>query len=233
MLSNPVLLWSFVETLYPKLVLESPREVTFLSFCPYDANVLIGGLVTGQLIIWDLKNCLHRIENPEELSDKQERNREKMHSFMAWSKFVENLQQNVIQPAAISHYELSHKKVITSIKWLNRKHNVASTGLIQESIKPNEFFRQFVTASLDGIVLFWDLDFISTDLIPTEIKRTDTKRKLSIRTVPEEPLSPYEKLNGVFRPTYAAACEQAISSLIFDEGLFRFVSGIYIKKRNM
>lgn len=230
MLSNPVLLWSFVDTLYPKLVLESPREVTFLSFCPYDANILIGGLVTGQLIIWDLKDCLHRIENPEELTDKQMKNREKMHSFMIWSKFVENLQQNVVRPAAISHYELSHKKQITSIKWLNRKHNVASSGLVQESIKPNEFFRQFVTASLDGTVLFWDLDFVSTDLAPSEMKRSDTKRKLSIRSVPEEPLSPYEKLNGVFRPTYAVACEQPISSLIFDDGLFRFVSGIYEKK---
>lgn len=223
MMSNPVLLWSFIDTLYPKLVLQSPREVTFLSFCPYDANILIGGLVTGQLIIWDLENCLQRIENPEELTDKQEKNREKMHSFMTWSKFVENLQRNVVRPAAISHYELSHRKLITSIKWLNRKHSVASTGLIQESIKPNEFFRQFVTASLDGTVFFWDLDFVNTDLPTSEVRRTDTKRKLSIRGVPEEPLSPYEKLNEVFRPIYAAACDQPISSLIFDEGLFRFV----------
>ena len=111
MQSNPVLLWSFDDTLYPKLVLESPREVTFLSFCPYDGNLLIGGLITGQLIIWDLKNCLHRIENPDELTDKQEKNREKLYSFMKWSKFVENLQKNVVRPAAISHYELSHKKI--------------------------------------------------------------------------------------------------------------------------
>lgn len=228
--ANPVLLWSFVDSLYPKLVLETPREVTFLSFCPYDANLLIGGLITGQLIIWDLKNCLHRVEHPEELSDKQEKNRNKMHSFMTWSKFTDNLQQNVIHPAAVSHYELSHKKLITSIKWLNRKHNVATTGLIQESIKPNEQFRQFVTASLDGNVLFWDLDFVNSDLAPKEIKRTDTKKKLSIRTVPEKCISPYDKLNGVFCPIYAATCEQPISSLIFDEGLFRFVFRKYATK---
>lgn len=223
MSANPVLLWSFDDTLYPKLVLETPREVTFLSFCPYDANILIGGLITGQLIIWDLKNCLHRVEHPAELTDKQEKNRKKMQSFMTWSKFVENLQQNVVQPAAISHYDLSHKKLITSIKWLNRKHNIDSTGLIQESIKPNEQFRQFVTSSLDGAVLFWDLDFMSSEIAPKEMKKADTKRKMSIRVVPEEFVSKYEKLNDVFCPIYAAACEQPISSLIFDEGLFRFV----------
>lgn len=224
MLPHPVLLWSFDDTLYPKLVLETPREVTFLSFCPYDSNILIGGSVTGQLVIWDLKNCLHRAEHPDALSDKQKQNREKMYSFMAWSKFVENLQRNKVLPAAISHYELSHKKQITAIKWLNRKHSIASTGLIQESVKPNEVFRHFVTASLDGTVSFWDLDFINSDISPAEIKRADTKRKMSTRAIPEQPISPYEKLNGTFRPIYVTTCEQPISDLIFDDGLFRFVS---------
>lgn len=223
MKSNPVLLWSFNDTLYPKLVLETPREVTYLSFCPYDPNVLIAGLISGQLIIWDLINCLHRVEHSVELSNKQAKNREKLYSLMSWSKFVENLQPNVVHPAAISNYELSQKKRITSIKWMNRKQNIAGSGLIQESIKPNEFFRHFVTASLDGTVAFWDLDFAHADLNSKEIKRADTKRKLSIRIVPEQTASPYGKLNGVFYPIYAVTCEQPISNLIFDEVLLRFV----------
>lgn len=223
MKSNPVLLWSFNDTLYPKLVLDTPREVTHLSFCPYDSNVLIGGLITGQLIIWDLKNYLHRVEHSTELSRKQTKNREKLYSLMAWSNFVENQQPNVIFPAAISNYELSQKKRITSIKWMNRKQSVATSGLIQDSIKPNEFFRHFVTASLDGTVAFWDLDFAHVDISPAELKRADTKRKLSLRVVPEQPVSPYEKLNGIFCPVYVTTCEQPISSLIFDEGLFRCV----------
>ncbi|XP_031627764.1 WD repeat-containing protein 63 [Contarinia nasturtii] len=236
MLSNPVLMWSFDDTLYPKLILESSREVTFLSFCPYDANILIGGLINGQLIIWDLNNCLNRVENPTELTEKQERNRKKMHSFMKWSKFAENLQQNIVRASAISHVQLSHKKPITSIKWLNRKHCVASSGLIGETIKPNEFYRQFVSASLDGTVLFWDLDFMNTDIAPSELKRTDTKKQLPQRVIAAEYVSPYEKLNGVFQPIYAAACEQPISSLIFDEGLFRYepksaVENVQIEQR--
>lgn len=223
MLPNPILMWSFDDTLYPKLIFESPREVTCLSFCPYDPNVLIGGLTTGQIIIWDLNNCLYRVEHPVELSRKQAHNREVLHSFMNWSTFVENTKQNVIHPVAISHYELSQRKHITSIKWLNRKHNIATSGLIQETLKPNEYYRHFVTASLDGTIAFWDLDFATADISSAEMKKSESKRKFSLRIVPEQFVSPYEKLNGVFRPVYVVTCEQPISSLIFDEGLFRFV----------
>lgn len=217
--SSPVLLWSFDDTLYPKLILESPREITFLSFCPYDGDVLIGGMVTGQLIIWDLKNRLFNVEHPEPLTADQEKNRERLYSFMRWSKFKENLQPNVVHPVAITPYDLSHTKPVTSIKWLNRKHNIQTTGLIQEAVKPNELYRQFVSTSLDGTISFWDLDFIN----PNEPKRIDVKRKASIREVPIQYKSPYEKLNGAIQPIYTIACEQPITSFLFDEGRFRFV----------
>lgn len=224
--SCPVLLWSFDDTLYPKLILEAPREITFLSFCPYDEDVLIGGMVTGQLVIWDLKDRLFNIENPDDLTDDQEKNRERLHSFMNWSKFKENLREHVVQAAAITPYDLSHTKPVTSIKWLNRKHSIATTGLIQEAVKPNELFRQFVSASLDGTISFWDLDYIN----PNEPKRTDAKRKASVREVPIKNISPYARLNDVIRPVYTIACEKPISSLIFDEGRFRLKS-IFINNK--
>lgn len=39
---NPVLIWSFVDALKPKLILESYRATICSSFCPYDENLLIG-----------------------------------------------------------------------------------------------------------------------------------------------------------------------------------------------
>ncbi|XP_049297901.1 dynein axonemal intermediate chain 3-like [Anopheles funestus] len=50
----PVLAWNCEESLVPKLWLDSPREVTALSFCPYDGRLLVGGLSSGQLAIWEL-----------------------------------------------------------------------------------------------------------------------------------------------------------------------------------
>ena len=45
-----VLVWSFDDSLRPKLMLESKREVTAVSFCPYDGNVVVGGCKNGQVI---------------------------------------------------------------------------------------------------------------------------------------------------------------------------------------
>ncbi|XP_052863398.1 dynein axonemal intermediate chain 3-like [Anopheles cruzii] len=52
-----VLAWNFEESLVPRLRLESPREVTALSFCPYNGRVLVGGLSNGQLIVWELTDA--------------------------------------------------------------------------------------------------------------------------------------------------------------------------------
>lgn len=216
--SSPVLLWSFNDNLYPKLVLDSPREVTYLSFCPYDENVLLGSLITGQFVIWDLKDRLLQVENPEVLTENQEKNRKRMNSLIKWSKLLTNQPQNIVPIAAITPKESSHLKKITSIKWLNRKHSIASTGLVQES-KPNEIFRHFVTASIDGSISFWDLDFIN----PNEAKKVDLKRKSIVFESDSQYVSPYRKLSEVIQPIYTIACGLSVTNLIFDDGHFRLV----------
>ncbi|ENN73385.1 hypothetical protein YQE_10012, partial [Dendroctonus ponderosae] len=57
---NLVLIWSFLDGLKPRLVLESPREVYKVSFCGFDENVLIGGCRNGQVTDQAWKS----VENP-------------------------------------------------------------------------------------------------------------------------------------------------------------------------
>lgn len=42
-------------------VLETPIEVSTIEFHPENPNVLIGGCISGQLIIWDLSSIESRI----------------------------------------------------------------------------------------------------------------------------------------------------------------------------
>ena len=42
-------------------VLESPIEVTAIEFHPENCNVLVGGCLNGQVIVWDLSSVDHRI----------------------------------------------------------------------------------------------------------------------------------------------------------------------------
>lgn len=46
---NYVLVWSFNDTLAPKLLLECPREVTTVAANPLDGNRIVGGCENGQL----------------------------------------------------------------------------------------------------------------------------------------------------------------------------------------
>jgi dynein intermediate chain 3, axonemal len=62
---NPVLIWSFEDLLNAKLELTAPREVTTVKFCPYDSNLVVGGAINGQVIIWDITDRLKKVEHPE------------------------------------------------------------------------------------------------------------------------------------------------------------------------
>lgn len=66
--TNPVLIWDFEDTLYPKLELDALREISVISFCPYDGNIIVGGTTNGQLIIWDIRDRLQNVDVEELLT---------------------------------------------------------------------------------------------------------------------------------------------------------------------
>lgn len=214
--THQVLVWSFNDLLYPKLELEAPREVTNLSFCPFDENVLIGGTSNGQLIIWDLTDCLASVEIEETLNESQLNYRNKIYAYLQWTR--SKGQRKIVKPVATTEISHSHKKDVTCIKWLSRNYYIASTGQILSSSKPGELYRHFVSASLDGTISFWDLDYID----PNEAKNVIVKRKYTLPEGMKEKISAYARLNGILRPTYTMAFEHPITNLMFDEGQFRY-----------
>lgn len=114
---NPVLVWSFKDFLKPRLILESPREVCTISWCPTDPNVLVGGCASGQLIIWDLKGKLEAVEGREYLTPDQQRYRLAMETLVGWLKPQAPAQY--VRPAALSNIQFSHAGRVTDIQWLS------------------------------------------------------------------------------------------------------------------
>ncbi len=49
-----VVIWNFNDPIYPQVVLESPFDVKCVKFNPSEPNIIAGGLVNGQVILWDL-----------------------------------------------------------------------------------------------------------------------------------------------------------------------------------
>ncbi|PSN51891.1 hypothetical protein C0J52_11593 [Blattella germanica] len=152
---NPVLIWSFVDSLAPKLVLECSREVHALQFCPFNENILIGGCSNGQVVVWDLTDKLRKVEEIIHLTLEQQMYRETLFSLMKWMKNTRRL--DYVTPAAMSSLHYSPTRCITAIQWLSPHFEISRTGKYGE-LRDNETLSlQFLTSSEDGAVCIWDL----------------------------------------------------------------------------
>ncbi|GAB0095994.1 WD repeat-containing protein 63 [Sergentomyia squamirostris] len=211
---NYVLMWGLDDTLSPKLELEAPREVTVLSFCPYDPTLLIGGLVNGQIIIWDLKDKLSEIENEETLTPRQTKNRELMREFLRWTN-TKN-QFLFVRRATISSLEHSQQGQITGIRWMSSRRIITTSGDIKEIDQEARFF---ITSSLDGTIAFWDLLHPETCID----KKTPTKRKqLLVPTSISEGMSEFLKYDRLYRPQNIIVVKKPISGMIFSDAQIKW-----------
>ncbi|XP_066147096.1 dynein axonemal intermediate chain 3 [Euwallacea fornicatus] len=198
---NLVLIWSFSDTLKPKLILESPREIHRISFCDFDENILIGGCKNGQIVVWDLRKKLQKVEEKEILTTLQHKYRNFLHSLMGWMKDSHDIA--IVRPAAVSDLRHSHKSAVSGVSWVEPHHHFSRTGtlsLLELDDEGNQkYSMQFVTSSLDGTVLIWDLKD-KPEMHPGEytLKRFNRFRQKPNTLQQEE--SPYRVLHLNLKP---------------------------------
>ncbi|CAG9820637.1 unnamed protein product [Phaedon cochleariae] len=197
---NPVLIWSCLDGLKPKLILEAPREVHKLSFCKFDENILIGGCKNGQIIIWDIRNKLHKVEELEILTTAQQKYRVYMHSLMKWMRNIHDV--SVVRPTAISDLGYSHKGPVTGISWVSPYYEYSKIGNLMEIPEDwSDPSMQLITGSEDGTILIWDLlkkpTIQAGGFKPRQLKRL--KKRPSALMVD---VSPYHSLHLNLKPLY-------------------------------
>ncbi|XP_026489173.2 dynein axonemal intermediate chain 3 [Vanessa tameamea] len=195
---NPVLIWSHIDSLLPKLYLESPREVLVLSFCPFDENILVGGCINGQIVVWDITNKLENVEKIEVLSETREKYKIAMNAHMGWMK---NVQDNaVIQSTALSNLMTSHYGRVTAIDWLSPNFSVTATGTTSVLIDGKKSV-MFFTGSEDGTILIWNLSVENVTLFEGK-KVKKSKRILKRPSGLLVDVSPYKVLDRNLQPCY-------------------------------
>ncbi|XP_046490368.1 dynein axonemal intermediate chain 3 [Neodiprion pinetum] len=200
--NNKVLIWSFTDCLTPKLVLDSPREVTAISFCPLDGNVVVGGCANGQVAIWDIAGKIEQVETVEVRTPAQVKYRVAMQSLMTWMN--ETMSSSTIRPAAMSSLQHGQVAPITEIVWLPPYNKLDKNGRIQSlpaDTEVSELTWQFATSSEDGTVAIWDLKYKPSD-VGDGTARTKVKRQVSRPEPLVQAISPYKQLDRVFKPDY-------------------------------
>ncbi|XP_025154358.1 WD repeat-containing protein 63 [Harpegnathos saltator] len=163
---NRVLIWSFNDFLSPKLILESPREVTSVSVCPLDGSVVVGGCTNGQVAIWHIPGKIEEMETVVTRTSAQEKYTLAMKSLMTWMRDVTVTSR--VAPTAMSSLLYSQKAAITQITWMPSYYKMDRSGRIAslpEDASLDDLSWQFVTASEDGTIAFWDLKYIPPSIV--------------------------------------------------------------------
>lgn len=213
--TNPILIWSFDDPLYPKLELESLREISCISFCPYNGNIIVGGTINGQIIIWDITNRIEKIESDAILTPNQQKHRNEIRDYLNWNSKIDD-SNKIVLPAVCSNIDRSHGDAVTGIKWLAQNYQCTSKGLLKEDRQNNTMYRHFVTTSLDGKILFWDLDWLPSSEDSVKIEKIE--RKIVLPKELKEETSPLKEKDKIFMPHFFLDISRPISSFTFNEG---------------
>ncbi|CAB1323949.1 unnamed protein product [Coregonus sp. 'balchen'] len=154
LLLNPslILFWSFSDPINPQLLLECPDDVFSFEFCPSDPNIIVGGCMNGQVVLWDISAHVERLQGTRTGGGKNiAANTNALQGF-------EDKQENetpVVRYCAVSGIENGHKAPITDIQWLPETFEVSRMGVPMEN--KNGICVQIVTCAPDCCVMFWDI----------------------------------------------------------------------------
>ncbi|XP_035307505.1 WD repeat-containing protein 63 isoform X2 [Cricetulus griseus] len=147
-----ILFWSFSDPIHPQLMLESPDDIFCFEFCPSDPNIIAGGCINGQVVLWDITSHADRIENIKAGSSRSKKATLKPMFLLEPDS---NKEAMYIRHCAVSSIENGHRKVITDIHWLPDSFEINRMGCVFEN--RSGINCQLVTCSADCTICFWDI----------------------------------------------------------------------------
>ncbi|XP_032679284.1 WD repeat-containing protein 63-like [Odontomachus brunneus] len=162
---------------------------------------LIGPKIQEEVAIWHIPGKIEQMETVVTRTSAQEKYRLAIKSLMTWMRDVTVTLR--IAPTAISSLTHSQKAAITQITWMPLHHEINRSGKITSLPKNaplDNLSWQFVTASEDSTIAFWDLKWRPAK---KDIRQVGGKRKRKSRLeTTARPVSPFKILDRIFQPNY-------------------------------
>ncbi|KAM8931095.1 dynein axonemal intermediate chain 3 [Pelodytes ibericus] len=142
-----IVIWSFADPIHPQVMLQCPDDIYCFQFCPSDPNIIAGGCINGQVVLWDISAYHEKLETT-------------MHTSVSSAAKTglepkASNQPPFIRYCAVSSIEHGHKDVITDIHWLPDYFELTRTGYPYEN--KSGYSVQLITCSPDCSVIFWDI----------------------------------------------------------------------------
>ncbi|KAI8810116.1 WD40-repeat-containing domain protein [Cladochytrium replicatum] len=149
---NLIVIWSFHDPIHPQLMLEAPDEITCFEFNPMDPNLIAGGCVNGQIVLWDISDYSDKLKSsrkPRSAGDESGHNEESQGA-------AAQKETSMIKHIVVSSIDFGHRGPVQHIRW-SKDMEITSSGEFVENGENGH--RQVVSCSLDGQVLFWDMRY--------------------------------------------------------------------------
>ncbi|XP_007068799.3 dynein axonemal intermediate chain 3 isoform X1 [Chelonia mydas] len=150
---SPILFWSFSDPIHPQLMLDCPEDIYCFEFCPSDPNIIAGGCMNGQVVLWDISEYEEKLQNAKTGAGGSKNTAVNMPTFIQAQQ--SGKEPHFVRYCAVSSIEYGHKTVITDIHWLPDYFEVNRMGIAFEN--RTGVCVQLVTCSPDCSILFWDL----------------------------------------------------------------------------
>ncbi|NWV00483.1 WDR63 protein, partial [Upupa epops] len=164
-----IVFFSFCDPIHPQLILECPGDITCFQFNASDPNIIAGGCINGQVIIWDISQYEEKLKKNVAKALKRTAVNTVNGSILKYiavlgEKCVKlshtEVQQSSTEPplvryCAVSSPEYSHKNRVTDMHWLPDYFENNQTGAASENRTKTHV--QLATCSPDSSILFWNI----------------------------------------------------------------------------
>jgi len=111
-----ILIWSLFDPIHPLLLLEAPDDIMSFQFNPLNTNIIAGGCINGQVVLWDISEYQEKLK----MSPKNKFN---VANTLKSTK-EKTTETPIIKYMAVSSIEHSHKMTITTLQWLPKHMEV-------------------------------------------------------------------------------------------------------------
>ena len=134
--------------IFEQLVLQSPQEVQCFRINPTNPNLIAGGTISGQVLLWDISESMQQIKNTAKSRKKGSGNNDE----------DETKSMPPLTPTYVTTIDNSHRRPVTDLMWLPDYMEVTHRGVVKYNDTSMET-NQFATIAGDGQFMIWDVRF--------------------------------------------------------------------------
>ncbi|XP_059710127.1 dynein axonemal intermediate chain 3 isoform X1 [Haemorhous mexicanus] len=156
-----ILLWSLFDPQCLQLVLKAPEDICCFQFSLSNPNIIAGGCVDGQVVLWDISKHKEKLESTKPVADEITDSSEgEPRAAVVTEPSPKQVQHSSTEPHLVRHCAASstpycHTKPATDVQWLPRNDEENQKGGTSEN--KDEKNLQLVSCSPDCSILFWGI----------------------------------------------------------------------------